>query len=68
VIDWFDSKTDELEKAWCKYIDLKHAYQKQVGICPIQPFPAGFDAGWEAAKRAYAIHEVKEKTNEVEKV
>lgn len=60
MIDWFDSKTEELEKAWCKYIDLKDAYQKQVGLCPIQPFPAGFTAGWDAAKKAYGIEEPKE--------
>lgn len=60
MIDWFNSKTDALEKAWCDYIEMKRTYEKQVGICPIQPFPAGFTAGWDAAKEAYEIEEPKE--------
>lgn len=60
MIDWFDSKTDTLEKAWCDYIEMKRTYEKQVGFCPIQPFPAGFSAGWEAAKKAYEIEKPKE--------
>lgn len=58
--DWFDSKTNTLEKAWRDYIEMKDEYKKQVGFCPIQPFPAGFQAGWEAAKKAYGIEEPKE--------
>lgn len=59
MIDWFDSKTNTLEKAWCDYIEMKDAYKKQGMFCPIQPFPAGFAAGWEAAKKAYKIEEPK---------
>jgi hypothetical protein len=49
-----------LEKAYLKYLDLKESYQKAVGFCPIQAFPAGFDAGWEAAKKAYEVELPKE--------
>lgn len=57
MIDWLDIKTNTLEKAWRDYIEIKDNYKKQVGFCPIQPFPAGFTAGWEAAKKAYKIQE-----------
>lgn len=49
MIDWFNAKTNALEKAWRDYIQTKDDYKKQVGFCPLQPFPAGFAAGWEAA-------------------
>lgn len=57
MIDWFNSKTNTLEKAWRDYIEMRDNYKKHVGFCPIQPFPAGFTAGWEAAKEAYGIDE-----------
>ena len=62
MISWFDTRVDMLEKAYLKYLDLKEAYQKAAGFCPIQPFPAGFNAGWEAAKKAYSVELPKEKS------
>ena len=59
-MDWFDAKMGALEKAWCQYIELKKSYEKAIGFCTVQAFPAGFDAGWEAAKKAYEVEPPKE--------
>lgn len=61
MIDWFDSKTDTLEKAWREYMEMRDDYKKEVGFCPIQPFPAGFSAGWEAAKKAFGVEPTEDK-------
>lgn len=60
MIDWFDTKREMLEKEWRKYIEMKDEYKVRVGFCPIQAFPAGFTAGWEAAKKAYGIEKPDE--------
>jgi hypothetical protein len=59
-VDWFDAKRDMLEKAWRKYIETRDSYIKAVGACTLQAFPAGFEAGWEAAKKTYKVEPPKE--------